>query len=118
MLSIRQDVMDGLRAEGREDFVARMAAHFTPLYPDICKSLGAEGTRERIRRGIDCAAGHDITGEADVCRFLGLQFEYGEDFENDPRLPWAAAILATDQPRKGERLYRAALLRARTVHPG
>ena len=49
----------------------------------------------RIHQGTERAASHGIRNEADVVRYLEYMLIYGDDFDRDPKLPWASKVLQT-----------------------
>ena len=92
MLKIRSAQLDALAAPFAEDFVRRACAQVEAQFPDAVTQLGADGTREAVRRAIDRADVHELTRDGDVLGFVTLTFAFGRDF--DTNLPWAAAVLA------------------------
>ena len=113
MLVIRKEQMEVLSHYVLKGFEDRMVEHLNEFFPDQCETLGEPDVREAVQYGIDRAGSYGITSERDVCKYLNLMFTFGRDFDVDPRLPWAAAILnagdVTDPTRKIERLYTEAM---------
>jgi hypothetical protein len=73
-----------------------MVVHLETFFPETTKELGPEGVRHAIDLGMKKAARYGIHSERDVCKFLNFMFAYGFDFDRDPALPWAHAILVRD----------------------
>lgn len=71
-----------------------MVAHLKRYFPDRCAHLSDEDVRESIRYGIERANAYEICIEQDVSRYINLMYILGRDFDRDPELPWAQAILS------------------------
>jgi hypothetical protein len=93
IVKIRPDQIQTFEHQSRENFESFMAAHLNQFFPDHCRALGKDGIRKAITRGIEKAAHYGIVSERDVCKFTDLMFAFGDTFDKDPKLPWAAAIL-------------------------
>jgi hypothetical protein len=76
-----------------KNFEDRMLVHLTELFPRPCGRLGEKNTREVILQGIAKAREHGIVSERDVCIYIDIMVEFGNDFDCDPALPWASQIL-------------------------
>jgi hypothetical protein len=94
VLKIREEQVGALRRAAERAFEARMIAHLREHFPAACAGLDDGALRERVRLGTARARRHGFEAEADHCRFIDLMFVLGEHFDEDPRLPWVAAILA------------------------
>lgn len=108
MLRIRKEQYDILVQQAIHNFENRMYAHATKVFPDECKALGEEGVRRLIKEGIERAARYGIEIEYDVARFVDLQYILAPDFDTNPEIPWAAAILKApdlDATKRLDRLY-------------
>jgi hypothetical protein len=112
MLVIRQEQMAALGASLRGRFEAEMAVHLATFFPEPCASMTRDKLASFIRRTADKALGYGIDRERDVCKFLDVAAEFGQDFDHDPKLPWARDVL-TDPLLVGQekinRLVKAAL---------
>lgn len=98
-------------------------------FPGHCLLLTDPQTEQVIALGLQRAARHGCNGLDDLCRYLALMMFLGSEFDDDPRLPWVAPLLADRskasvwlgdaaqalEPAIGARgeHYRRALLRAR-----
>lgn len=78
-----------------------MVAHLEAFFPEATAELGPEGVLHAIDLGLKKAARYGICSERDVCKFLNFMFAYGFDFDRDPELPWAHAILVRDDLVRG-----------------
>lgn len=96
MLMIRQDQMETLNQYMLDKYEDLVFFHLTENYTDTCAALGEDGVRETIRHGIRRAQSYDIRIEADISRYIDMMFRFGKDFDTDPDLPWAAAILGDE----------------------
>jgi hypothetical protein len=94
-------------------FEDRMVAHLAEFFPEKSKALGEADTRERIQEGAVKARRYGIVSEQDVCIYIDMMFEYGNDFDVDPELPWATQVLKDpeikDSTYKVNRLFDAAM---------
>lgn len=113
MIVINPEQQAALNALSRENFIERVTGHLQRFFPQHCAALGPDGVREAIDHGIDRAGGYGIVGERDVVLYLDLMFAFGRDFDTDPNLPWAAAILTDERipapKQRINRLHAAAL---------
>lgn len=89
---IRDDQIEALSKNKREDFVERLMKHFAVVWPDKVKALGGE-YKQWIESGLAAADRHGLDTEQTAARFINLWFVWGKDFENDPKHAWAKEIL-------------------------
>ena len=111
MLSIRKEQMAVFREPAIEAFVDKMVVHLNKCFPDKCNAMDEPKLRELVKYGIQRAASYKISSERDVCKYVDLMMVFGQDFDQDLKLPWAAEILnntAIIKPAtKVGRLYKA-----------
>ena len=81
----------------RRRFEQRVYQHVREFFPNRCRELRPQGTREWIALGIERAAKYGFVLERDVCKYIDLMFHLGKDFDNDPLLPWVRPILTADR---------------------
>ena len=105
---VRPEQFEALEQVFHEDTEGSIIHQLRPVLPSQYQGLKDEEMRKVVRYGIHRAASHQITGEAEVVRYVGLMFAFGVDFDQDPRLPWAGAIL--DDPALGDASSRMARL--------
>jgi hypothetical protein len=109
---VRPQQCEALERAIRDDFEKRMIQHLQNLFPSHGKKLGRNGLLEFVRNGTKKAASYQITVERDLCQFLELMFILGSDFDKNPGLPWAEAILQdasiNDPQQRAARLFEAA----------
>ena len=125
MLHIRPEQMKVLDDHMVRKFEDLMVAHLNKYFPEHCKKLGEDGTRKSVRQAIERAGSYGIVFERDVCVYTDVMFEFGRNFDKNPRLPWASKIL-NDEVLEGlptdkvGQLYDAAvenLEQARGIEP-
>ena len=90
-----------------------MAGHLKRFFSAKCDALGEACIVETIRYGIKRASQHGFRTRRDVCKYIDLMMVLGRDFDLDPELPWAAAILTgtrwKDTSAKLDQLSRTAV---------
>ncbi len=69
-----------------------MQVHLRRHFAEACDVLGPFELREAIEQGIASSARHRIETERGICKYLGLMFVFGRDFDRNQT--WAARILA------------------------
>ncbi|VAW57993.1 hypothetical protein MNBD_GAMMA11-836 [hydrothermal vent metagenome] len=78
-------------------FVIRMSDHFVSAYPpDEQRSWGHASEAElqqRIIEGTKKSKAYGLITETAQFDYLVCQMELGDNFDNNPRFPWANAIL-------------------------
>ena len=122
MLKIYDDQAEAFTRAARRDFEDRMAAHLRRFFPHEGRILGDAGLRDTIRHGVARAATYGVVSEHDVAWYLNLMMALGREFDADPLLPWAHAILTgaelPDAPTRMARLYRTTIERTQVPVPG
>jgi hypothetical protein len=125
MLHIRPEQMKVLDDHMVRKFEDLMVTHLNKYFPEHCKNLGEDGTRKSVRQAIKHAGSYGIVSERDICVYIDVMFEFGRNFDKNPRLPWASKIL-NDEVLEGlptdkvGQLYDAAvenLEQARGIEP-
>lgn len=108
MVRIRREQMEALRRPIAKRFEDEMYAYLVEVFPEQCGAEGEPAVRDHIRKGMQRAEEYGITIEADVARYVELMYVWSPEFDEDPDLPWAQAVLTTeglDGTRKVERLW-------------
>ena len=111
MLILRNEQMRAFDADRRRRFEQQMFEHARRYFPERCRMLGDEQTREWILHGIDRSGSYGIVSDRDVCKYIDVMFVYGREFDVDPQCRWAPKILGpqhTDPARKAALLLEAA----------
>ena len=90
---IRKQQMNSLEVDARKRFIDFMQDHLSQHFPDHVQALDPEGVRRAIEAGIERAKKYGIISERDVCKFIDLQFAFGESFDSDGTYPWATEVL-------------------------
>ncbi len=90
MLTIRDEQM---RALSLEMFERWLQSHLRQYFPRQSARLTDDELHQTVRSGIGKGRRYGFVLEAELCRFTDIMLVMGPDFDSDPRLPWAAAIL-------------------------
>lgn len=106
MLAIRPQQMFVFEEAASAAFEARLARHMLSHFPARCASLGAGGLEELCRHGVAAARGYGIITERDICKYVSLAVVLGRDFDVDPALPWARALLTAEHTGATLRINR------------
>lgn len=96
MLLIRDEQLSALRGVRQKEYEKRLASHLRKHFAEACDELGEEGLRDAVSYGIKRAKSYGIMVERDVVKYLNLMFVFGRDFDTDPRFPWAASMLHSE----------------------
>lgn len=113
MLTIRPAQIRVFSMVAAKNFEDHMVAHLAEFFPQPYQKLGEAKTRAAIQQGVVKAQKYGIVSEHDVCIYIDMMFEYGNDFDVDPALPWASQVL--NDPKiwnptyKVNRLFDAAM---------
>lgn len=109
---IRASQMNELSEDRAGKFETEMAAHLKRCFPAECARLGEEGLKGFVRYGVERARSYGITASREVCMYIDVMAVFGRNFDRDPQLGWAAAILNDrrwkDAATKTDQLFRAA----------
>lgn len=99
-----------------------MLEHVRGHFPDEFSSLGENGVRDLVRKGISAAAGYGFESQRDVCKYVDLMVCFGPDFDTSGACPWATRILGDETlPSPGTKmdaLFAAAAEQAGVSFPG
>jgi hypothetical protein len=94
MIELRKHQMEALEQLARRQFADRAAKELRPEFPEISKSLGRAGMRERLLRVMNQAAGYGLTSEEQVMGFARVSFQWGDGFHASLKHEWANEILS------------------------
>jgi hypothetical protein len=113
MLKIPSTQKQAFRKRELQGFEDRMIAHLGVLFPAYCETLGEPAVRRLVQLGVERAARYGLVTERGACIYVDVMFAFGRDFDGDPGLPWARAVLvdrAIDGPLlRVDALFDAAL---------
>ena len=122
---VRPERLEALQQASQGDLEANIIGQLRSVLPEQYRRLSDQDMRKAVRYGLERAKSHRITKETDVARYIGLMFAFGADFDRDPALPWAAAILGDpglpDPIAKLDRLWQAGekvIAQARAIRTG
>jgi len=82
------------RERAFEDELSEHVRHFAP---GLSRSLPAASLNAAIRRAVARAQSHGFRTRATIRFYVELAFMFGSDFDTDPMLPWAGAVLKSDR---------------------
>lgn len=105
MLVIRQEQMEILSRQRRQQFEERLLEHLKQVMPERCQDIGDDRLPAEIRYGIERAMSYDIAAERDVASYLAVMLRFGRDFDQNPERPWVQSIL-TDRTSSAENRLR------------
>lgn len=112
MRILRNEQLAVFEQDAARRFAKRVALHVGRFFPGRCEELGEDGIKEWVAHGIARAESHRITKRGNVRRYIDLMFTLGRDFDLDPDLPWAQAILRHAPERSETALVEELLERA------
>lgn len=91
-------------------FENEMVRHFQEFAPRLAEVIGEPSVRHTVKLSVDRATGWGFTNRGPLRFYLESMIALGSDFDTDPQLPWAAAILEdstiADQMDRADRLYQ------------
>ncbi len=93
MLRIRTSQMQTFEQAAMTAFELRMVEHLRTYFPGHYRIWGPETARTVVQYGCKKAQGYELTTERNICLYLTLMATLGGNFDTDPQLPWARAIL-------------------------
>ncbi len=106
MLVIREEQMAQFSIAMRTAFTERVVFH---LQKDFAAQFGTQVAGEAdvasfVERMINKAACYSVVDEQDVEFFIDCAAMLGEDFDRDPRFPWAGEILNRSDLRGAQKM--------------
>ena len=93
MLTIRKEQLFVFQKVASQNFENRVLSHIKKCFPKQMGTLGEPGTRDLIRYGIQRSASYRFRKQPDICKYIDIMVVFGRDFDRDPQLPWASAVL-------------------------
>jgi len=74
-------------------FIVRVEKYLKDAFSEQVSSLSDDELGKRIREGIQRAQSYKFESEADVVRFIDLQWRMGENFDTDlEKYPWVELL--------------------------
>ncbi|MFP2908328.1 hypothetical protein ACLESD_25405 [Pyxidicoccus sp. 3LFB2] len=110
MLRIRREQLDVLALTRREAFIDRLVVQLRKHWASECAGLEDALLRERIGAAIDRAAKYELRAGVEVARYVNVTMALGPGFDEDPRYPWARAILEEEAFTPEKKLERLCTL--------
>ncbi|MDH5545247.1 MAG: hypothetical protein OEZ43_06620 [Gammaproteobacteria bacterium] len=74
-------------------FLKRMQEHLQIHFPEQCETLTEEQLKQRVSSIVEKARGYGIETRQDICDFVSLSAQFGDDFDQNHRHSWAREIL-------------------------
>lgn len=112
MFMIRSNQIKAFERSSRADFEDEMMQHCRELFPHLGEALGGSPLRVVVQQAVTAAEAHGFTNRGPARLFVDLTLLFGVGFDSDPRYPWAAELLASDelteQTHRAEALYERA----------
>lgn len=93
MLRIRPSQMQTFEQTATTAFELRMVDHLRTYFPGHYRIWGPETARTVVKYGCAKAQHYGFVTERNICLYLTLMATLGGNFDKDPQLPWASAIL-------------------------
>jgi hypothetical protein len=104
MLHIRREQSEVLARAVAGRFTERAVDHVRRCWPRESASLGEDGLRNRVDKGIERAAIYGVRAERDVIRFIDLTFLLAPDFDTSSSAPFAREALTRPGLQPGVRV--------------
>lgn len=114
MLIIRKEQLTKLQTLATDRFVESMGIHVATYFPDVYRREGGGQVCSRIRHAIELAAQYGIRGMSDICKLINLNFQFGDDFLDNPEFDWVREVLQSDQEDRMACIYEAVILTLQT----
>lgn len=96
MLTVRLAQLHALEALANDAYERRLGRHAQQFFPERVASMTEPELHAYVRGAVAAARGHGLVSERDICKYLNLALSFGLDFDTDPALPWARAILTAE----------------------
>jgi len=109
-LKIRNEQIEAMAKEVRKGYERRVLDHVARYFPVQVRLFGRERLHPLAVRAIDQANAYLMVSEESVCSYADIQMMLGVEFDLDPQLVFASAILA--EPGLSERERAASLYNA------
>ena len=109
-MKIRNEQIEAMAKEVRKGYERRVLDHVARYFPVQIRLFGRERLQPLAARAIDQANACGMVSEESACVYADTQMMLGVEFDLDPQLPFARAILV--EPGRSERERAAGLYNA------
>ena len=93
MITLRSEQIQLFDELAERLFVKRMLEHVQIHFPDEIEQLSESAMRDRVAAQIEKAGSFGIVSKPDVCDFISLSWQFGDDFDAQYKTKWAGDIL-------------------------
>lgn len=102
MLEIRKGQIEAFESDAVRRKIEEMCGVLPGMYPGLCLALGDAGVRRWASKGLEKARSYGMRKVETSMRYIHLMFMLlDEDFDANPKTPWAAAILGWKNAAEG-----------------
>ena len=109
MLIIRKEQIAVFEEIAQKNFESELADHINKFIPKHAEAVGNDRLIETVGLGIERAREYGFTNRGPVKFYIEMMCLFGCDFDTDPQLPWAQAILRdeeiVDQAQRADALF-------------
>ncbi len=109
-MKIRNEQIEAMKKEVRKAYEMRVLAHIEKYFPTQARLFGRERLYPLAVRAIDQADVYTMVSEESACVYADSMLMLGVDFDVDPQLPFAGAILRDEglgERDRAAKLYEA-----------
>lgn len=106
MLTLTPEQFERLGTDQKQRFVAGLVQRLRNDFPRQTRARDDAAMNLLIDTGSRNAAVYGLVGEAHIRYYCGMMLRHGENFDADPKLPWAGEILDNDQLGATEKVAR------------
>ncbi|HEY0135256.1 MAG TPA: hypothetical protein VGB85_14325 [Nannocystis sp.] len=93
MFKIPRQQMAEIARTAARNYEDRMVRQLGKQFPGGCFGVSRDDLADMVQQGIERAAMRKITSEKHVAKFIALATALGQEFDMDPKLPWAGELL-------------------------
>ena len=93
MITLRSEQIQLFDELAERLFVKRMLEHVQIHFPDKIEQVSESIIRDRVVAQIARAKSLGFVAKPDVCDFISLCWQFGDDFDNQYKTKWAGDIL-------------------------
>jgi len=99
MFKIPRQQMAEITRTAVRNYEDRMVRQLGKQFPGACAGMSRDDLADLVQQGIQRAALRKITSEKHVGKLIALATALGPEFDTDPKLPWAGALLGQLTPQ-------------------